>query len=121
MARAPHKEDFTIDVEGVGQFKFGRRQQKDQYKIRALYGRLTDNNWKEDGTVGDMEAWMHANLEILTVEFPPKFSLDALDPLTDPEEDDRMSRVYVALRQKELSFRPSTTASVTAASAGASS
>lgn len=121
MARAAHKEDFTVDVEGVGQFKFGRRKQGDQYKIRSLYGKLTNNNWKEDGTVGDMEAWMHANLEILTVEFPSTFSLEKLDPLTDPEDDDRMSRVYVALRQKELSFRPQPAASVTGESAGAGS
>lgn len=119
MARPEHKEDFTVDVEGLGQFTFGRRKQVDQYKIRALYGRLTNNNWKEDGTVGDMEAWMHSNLEVLTVKFPTTFSLDKLDPLTDPEDDDRMSRVYVALRQKELSFRPQPAASGAGESSGA--
>lgn len=105
MTRAVHKDDFSIEVEGLGSFRFGRRTQRDQYKIRGLYGSLTGNNWTEDGKVVDLEAWMHANLEVLTVEFPPTFSLDKLDPLVDDEEDDRMSRVYLALRAKEASFR----------------
>src|SRR6185312_14260741 len=105
MARAAHKEDFTVDVEGIGTFKFGRRTQRDVYKIRGLYSKLTGDNWKEDGTVGDMEAWMYSMLEVMTVEFPDNFSLSKLDPLSDPENDDRLSLVYMALRQKELSFR----------------
>lgn len=106
MARASHKDDFTVTVEGLGDFIFGRRVKKDQYKIRGIYARMTGDNWKEDGTVGDMEAWMHANLEVLTVTSPETFSLDKLDPLIDSEDDDRLSKIYVALRQKELSFRP---------------
>lgn len=105
MARAAHKEDFTVEVDGIGQFKFGRRTQRDVYKVRGLYSKITGDNWKDDGTVGDMEAWMYSMLEVMTVEFPDGFSLDKLDPLTDPEDDDRLHRVYMALRQKELSFR----------------
>ena len=123
--RAPHKEDFVVEVEHVGKFRFGRRQKKDQFKIRGRYSELTGGNWKEDENgvqmANDMEAWMYCTLEVLTVENPQGFSLESLDPLKDDEEDDRIARVYLALRQKELSFRPQTAASGTADGPGTGS
>jgi hypothetical protein len=118
MARASHKDDFTVTVEGVGDFRFGRRQQKDQYKIRGLYAKLSGDNWKEDGTVGDLEAWWHATLEVMIVQYPDGFSLEKLDPLVDPENDDRLGRIYLALRQRETSFRPQPTTGSTGAGEG---
>ena len=107
MPRVAHSGDFTLDVDGIGRFIFGRRTQRDQYRIRGLYAQMTGSHWREDGTVGDYEAWMHANIEVMTVEFPATFSLDKLDPLVDDtEKDDRLMRIYNALREKELSFRP---------------
>jgi len=106
--RSPHKEDFTIEVERIGTFTFGRRTKKDQFKIRGLYTQLTGGNWKEDEegnqVYGDMEALMYCTLEVLTVVNPPGFSLADLDPLKDPD-DDRLGRIFLALRQKEASFR----------------
>ena len=106
MTRAQQKDDFSVDVEGLGRFVFGRRTQRDVFKIRGAYCQMTGHNWKDDGTVGDMEAWMYATLEVMTVSFPDGFSLESIDPLTGPEDDDRIQTVYMALRQKELSFRP---------------
>lgn len=117
--RTAHSGDFAVDVEGIGRFTFGRRTQRDQYKIRGLYAQMTDAHWREDGSVGDYEAWMHANLEVLTVEFPPTFALDKLDPLVDDVKDDRISRIYNALREKELSFRPKPSVGVAGEGAGA--
>lgn len=126
MTRAIHKDDFTVDVEHIGTFKFGRRVKKDQFKIRGIYSRLTGDNWKEDEesgqlVPGDMEAWMYVTLEVLTVEFPSNFSLESLDPLKDPEDDDRLGRIYLALRQKEASFRTPPPASSTATGSGTGS
>jgi hypothetical protein len=105
MPRIAHSGDFNVDVEGVGRFTFGRRTQRDQYRIRGLYSQMTGNHWRDDGRVGDVEAWMHANIEVLTVQFPDGFSLEKLDPLLDAEDDNRLERIYNALRAKELSFR----------------
>jgi hypothetical protein len=121
MARAKGKEDFTLDVDNIGRFTFGRRRQADVYKIRGLYSQWTGGNWKDDGTVGDMEAYMHATLEVMTVEYPPGFTLQSIDPLTGPEDDDRIAAIYVALRNKELSFRQKPAEGSTGESAGTGS
>lgn len=113
MARAAKESDFPIDVDGIGRFKFARRTQKDRYLIRTYYGQLTNDNWQEDGTVGDMEAFMHTTIHVLVVEQPEGFSIDNLDPLLDDDIQKKLEKIYMALRQKELSFRPSTSPGVT--------
>lgn len=118
MPRTAHSGDFSIEVEGIGRFTFGRRTQRDQYRIRGLYAQMTGDNWRTDGRVGDGEAWMHANIEVLTVAFPPTFSLDGIDPLLDDENDDRISRIYHALREKEQSFRQKPAVGSTESGAG---
>lgn len=104
--REPNGSDFSIDVDGVGHFVFGRRTQKDKYLIRSVYSRMTNDYYKEDGTVGDMEAWMHATLEVLTVSQPESFDPDKLDPILDENTGAKIEKVFMALRNKELSFRP---------------
>lgn len=116
MARAAKESDFPVDVEGIGRFKFARRTQRDKYQIRSLYAQLTNDYYKEDGTAGDMEAWFHATLSVLTVEEPADFSVEKLDPLLDDVIGDKLMKVYSALREKELSFRPPTPAAVATAS-----
>lgn len=118
MARIKKEGDFTIDVDGMGRFTFGRRTQRDKYKIRGLYAEMTNANWLPDGSPGDMEAWFHANVEVLAVEFPDNFSLEKLDPLTDKESDERLMQIYLALREKELSFRPKPAPDSTGSSQG---
>jgi hypothetical protein len=107
MARAANASDFTVDVDGIGRFKFARRMQKDKYLIRSQYSQLTSDHWREDGSVGDMEAWMHATIVVLLVEEPDKF-LENLDPLMDDDTGAPIQKVFLALREKELSFRPKT-------------
>lgn len=107
MARQPHDGDFFIEVPGIGKFRFGRRTKRDQYKIRGVYAQMTENNFGPNGEVIDAEAWWHATLNVLTVVNPEGFSPDAIDPLTEPEEgDDKIHKTFLALREKELSFRP---------------
>jgi hypothetical protein len=106
MTRAANASDFVLDIEGFGRFKFARRQQKDKYLIRSRYSQLTDDYYKEDGTVGDMEAWMHATIAVLVVEEPSGFSVENLDPLMDDTVEEKLMKIFKALRDKELSFRP---------------
>jgi len=98
--------DFTIEVDGVGTFIFGRRRQRDVYRIRGEYNRLTGGgNYDEDGNFADLPALAHATLSVLTVQAPDGFDLDELDPLTE-DSDAKLMKVFMALREKELSFRP---------------
>lgn len=122
MSRTAKESDFPVDVEGMGRFKFARRTQKDKYQIRSLYAQLTDNNYSADGVAVDMEAWTHATISVLVVEEPESSAawpgLDKLDPLMDDDTADKLQKVFMALRQKELSFRPQPAEPVSAASAG---
>jgi hypothetical protein len=108
MAREEHESDFSVEVQGIGTFRFGRRRKEDTYKIRSAYGKMTDHNYREDGTAADMEAWIDATLQVLTVSAPDGFSLpDFLDPLTsDDSAGEKLVAIYTKLREKELSFRP---------------
>lgn len=114
MARTAKESDFPIEIDGIGRFKFARRTQKDRYLIRTYYGQLTNDHWQEDGSVGDMEAFMHATIHVLVVEQPDGFSIDELDPILDDDIQKKIENVFMALRQKELSFRPPTSSGVTA-------
>lgn len=108
MLRPASKEDFNVDVDGIGGFVFARRQQRDVYRIRGEYNRLTGGNYSEDGTFNDFPALAHATLAVLMVQTPDGFDLDKLDPLTDDSCDEKIMKVFTALREKELSFRPGT-------------
>lgn len=106
--RPPHKDDFPLDVEGVGHFIFGRRTVRDRFRIAAEYHRLTEG-LDPGGTDFALAAEAHATLGTLLVEGPAAFvallDLDRADPL-DVEADASVVRVFLALRHKELSFRP---------------
>jgi hypothetical protein len=118
MARTAKDSDFPVEVDGIGRFKFARRTQKDRYLIRTYYGQLTNDHWQEDGSVADMEAFMHATIHILAVEQPDGFSVDQLDPIMDDDIHKKIEKIFLALRQKEVSFRPPTTPGIPAEGAG---
>jgi hypothetical protein len=61
-----------------------------------------------------MEAFMHATIHVLVVEQPGGFSIDELDPIMDDDIQKKIEAVFMALRQKELSFRPPTSTGVPA-------
>jgi superfamily II DNA/RNA helicase len=62
---------------------------------------------------------MHATIHILVVEQPQGFSIDELDPILDDGIQQKIEKVFMALRQKELSFRPQTEKGQSGESAGA--
>ena len=102
MARQARETDYTVSVEGVGMFAFGRRTMRDEIAIQVEYARIIDGVTPTEwlALVG---GWMSA-LRILTVRAPDGWDIDALDP-TDPETYSKLSRVYEALTEKERSFR----------------
>lgn len=107
--RVEHGTDFTVDVEKLGRFTFGRRKMRDQFLIRGEYNRLTNGDYLEDRPA-NLGAWAIATLAVLTVKSPPEFTLDPdkVDPLLDDYGawENQVADVYGALRAKELSFRP---------------
>lgn len=102
MARIPDKTDFAVDVEGVGRFVFGRRRMADEIKIHVEYSRLTE---AVDPTpwLDSVATWM-ATLKVMCVLAPADFVVDEMDPL-DEDTYTKLMKVYLALTEKERSFR----------------
>lgn len=108
MNRPAAPSDFTIQVENIGSFVFGRRTRRDNFRIAAEYHRLTEGTDPGQSEFG-LQAEAYATLSTLLVDGPEGFDkLLALDEPGDDDGDDVMKvvRVFLALRQKELSFRP---------------
>lgn len=106
MERVPNGRDLIVDVEGIGRFHFARRQMRDTYRIRGVYNRLTDGNYTAEGDFADLSALAYATIDVLMTLGPDDFELDALDPLVDEQCDEKLMKIFMALREKELSFRP---------------
>lgn len=106
MSRDASGSDFYVDVEGIGKFSFARRAMRDVYRIRGLYGSLTDGFYDEVGNFADLSALGYATIKVLVVSQPDGFDIDKLDPLLDDDCDAKVMKVFSALREKELSFRP---------------
>lgn len=100
--RLAQPTDFFEDVEGIGRFRFAHRKMNDEIQIQRLFAEYT----------GGVEptAWLLtlgeylSTLRVLTVSAPEGWDLDNLDPL-DEETYARLGRVFVALREREETFR----------------
>lgn len=106
MSRENNSTDFSIDVEGLGRFRFARRKMRDVYRIRSMYGSLTNGFYDENGNVADISAFAYATIETLLIEGPAGFNLDALDPLSDDRCEEKIMKIFAKLRERESSFRP---------------
>lgn len=102
MPRTPQTTDFTVPVDGIGTFTFGRRKMRDEIAIQVEFARLIDGV--------EPTAWLQAVcgwlsvLKVLTVRAPDDWDLETADPLDD-ETYAKLSRVYESLVEKERSFR----------------
>lgn len=102
MPRQRAKTDFTVPVENIGDFVFGKRTMKDEIAIQVEFARM----------IGGAEptAWLNAvcgwiaALRVLTVTAPEGWDIDEMDPL-DEDTYAKLMRVYDALTEKERSFR----------------
>lgn len=113
MARTPSATDFTVTVDGIGAFTFGRRNMRDEMRIGAEFSRLTEGVETPTPYLATVGGWM-ATLKVLTVSAPdgwgrtpdgePTTDIDEMDPLSG-ETYDALMKVHAALREKEGSFR----------------
>lgn len=102
MARQGNATDFSVDVEGVGTFQFGRRTMRDEIKIQVEYARLIEGVEPTEW-LAVVAGWI-ATLKVLTVMAPADWDIEEMDPLDD-ETYARLARVHQALVDKERSFR----------------
>jgi hypothetical protein len=107
MARTANSTDFTVDVDNIGRFIFGRRTAGDVFKIRARYSVATEGNYEEDGRVADMGGLAYVTIQTLQVAAPEGFAVEDLDPIMDDDFEKKIMAIFKALRARELSFRPS--------------
>ena len=106
MPRSAAPNDFQVPVEGIGTFTFGRRTPRDVFMIRGEYTRLTNGNVTDDGHLADMTALAFVSIQQLAVQMPDGFSLESIDPVMTDDWEPKLLRIFAALREKELSFRP---------------
>lgn len=100
--RRPQNSDYFETVEGIGRFRFARRKLADELQIQRLFAEYA----------GGVEptAWLTtlaeylSTLKVLTVEAPEGWDMDDMDPL-DNDTYTKISRVFVALREREERFR----------------
>jgi len=103
MERPAHATDFTIPVDDIGTFRFGRRTLRDEMRIGAEYSRLTEGVETPTASLDLIAGWI-ATLKVMTVEAPAGWDIDAMDPLDDGTYA-KLLKVHAAFRQKESSFR----------------
>ncbi len=103
MSREAALNDFTITVDGIGVFRFGRRTMRDEIRIQVEYARMIEGV-EPTAWLSAVCGWL-ATLRVLSVDVPEGWDLDALDPLDDGVYA-RLLKVYTALAEKERSFRP---------------
>lgn len=102
MPRTAKENDFTVKVDGVGTFTFGRRTMRDEITIQVEYARIIDGV-EPTAWLQALGGWLSV-LRTLTVRAPDGWDLDAMDPL-DTETYARLNKVYEALVEQERSFR----------------
>ena len=102
MARKPQETDFSVPVEGIGNFTFGRRTMADEIKIQVEFARIIDGV-EPTAWLNTVGGWL-STLRVMTVRAPADWDIEGLDP-TDDETYAKLGRVYDALIQKERSFR----------------
>lgn len=103
--RSPSDSDFFVDVPEVGTFRFGRRTYGDRLKIRVEYRKLVQDAGDDDHELAAQAAAVAAH-KVLCVEAPAGYEdLATLDMIALPDAEDRVYRIYLALKEKEDSFR----------------
>ena len=108
--REPAKGDFSVEVEGLGTIICARRTNRDRFRIGAEYQRLTEGAPVGVSDFG-LVAEATATFKVLLVDGPASL-LAALDMDAEvdyeAETDEVLIKFFLALREKELSFRRGT-------------
>lgn len=93
---------FSVQVPEIGTFKFRKRRVPDQILIEAQAERMLGGPLDN----ADLKniAMATTTLQVLTIDAPPAWDIDSLDPL-DAEDTDKIWAVWRALRKREDDFR----------------
>lgn len=104
--RTPSDNDFTVDVPGIGLFRYGRRTFGDRIAIRRTFLLLTKElSDSEDGALVSLASIVAVH-SALCVEAPKGWEdLAAIDLLDEPDAERKVFQIYDALRATEDSFR----------------
>lgn len=97
--------EFVVDVEGVGQFVFAKRNMRREIKATIELRKFTEGVEVDKFTLAVLS--ILAELKALTISGPKRWGPDELDDL-DPLDDEvyaKILKVGEALREKERSFR----------------
>jgi hypothetical protein len=106
MARKAQESDFTLDVEGVGKWRFARRNLGDAIRIKQRCVEIA-------GIAGQIDAelswWANtvATVEVLMVASPPGWEgdLQEIDMFGGDDKIGQLIKVWEALLEKENTFR----------------
>ena len=93
---------FTVEVEGIGEFKFRHSAFVDQLRIEARARRILGGDCDDP----ELRGWamMVARLETLTEEAPVGWDLSNMDPAAD-DTISRILLVHGRLRKEQERFR----------------
>lgn len=105
--REPSDRDFFVEVEGIGTFRFARRTYGDRLKIRSEFLKLVGDIGESDEDLA-AQAAIIASHQVLCVEAPEGWEdLSAVDMVEIPDAEEKIFSIYIALKEKEDSFRGS--------------
>lgn len=94
---------FDLDIPGVGLFTFKHRTIRDTFRIEAEASRMLGGPIEDQMLRAGAAAF--AALQVLTVNSPPDWDLEALDPFEPAEAASKLLQVHGALRLEEERFR----------------
>lgn len=108
--------DFFIDLDAVGTFRFNRKSYGGQVRIDTEMVRILGANFSNTDSTMHLHALLISNYNALMVECPDGWrDLEEIDLSEDPTLDDKILELYFALRSKLDSFRLRTGPAGTAA------
>ena len=103
--RFPSDTDFSVPIEGIGQFRFARRTMADEIRIQSEYAKYL-NGAEATPWLASVAGWL-ATLRVLIVRAPDGWQpeeLEQLDPL-DEQVYAKLSQIHGGLRDAEREFR----------------
>lgn len=102
--RAPKDTDFTVELEGVGSFRFARRTFGDRIKIRGEVARLSRGFGDDLDAVA--EVTILAVYKTLLVSCPPGWEdMESIDLVDRPATEEQAWQLFMKLQQAEERFR----------------
>lgn len=103
MARVASPGDFSVAIEGLGHFVFGRRTMRDEFAVAAEFARLTEGEADPESRLAYL-ARAFAAIKVLMVSGPNGWRVDDLEPQEDASYT-QLEQVYDSLLVKEADFR----------------